>query len=110
MPASQQHTPKTIQCQVVGWVLVLPLLVSFVRLPFPFGLILVLGSIGASAYGIWVARQHANRRWTVFASIVTALNVMSLILMGTASVLKSLYYLSWHYWYPHYTNWVYWNF
>lgn len=104
-----QHTPKAIQRQVVGWVLVLPLLVSFLRLPFPFGLLLGLGSIAASAYGIRLARQHANRRLTVFASILTALNVISLVLMGTASFLKALYDISWIYWYPHYSNWVYWN-
>lgn len=90
----KQHTPKAIQRQVVGWVLVLPLLVSFLGLPFPFGQMLGLGTIAASAYGIRLARQHANRRLTVFASIITALNVISLVLMGTASFLKALYYIS----------------
>ena len=110
MHEPKQHTPKAIQHRVVGWVLVLPLLISFLRLPYPFGMLLGLGSIAASAYGIRLARQLANRRLTVFASIITALNVISLVLMGTASFLKALYYISWIYWYPHYTNWVYWNF
>lgn len=110
MQDPKQHTPKAVQRQVVGWVLVLPLLVSFLRLSYPFGMLLGLGSIAASAYGIRLAKQHASRRMTVFASIITALNVISLVLMGTASFLKALYYISWVYWYPHYTNWVYWNF
>ncbi|MBD9459170.1 hypothetical protein IB241_15920 [Pseudomonas sp. PDM05] len=106
----QQHTPKAIRRQVVGWVLVLPLLLSFMRLPFFIGPVIAAGSIVASAYGIRLARQHANRRLTVFASIITAFNVISLLLTGTASFLKALYNISWIYWYPLYANWVYWNF
>ncbi|NVZ68595.1 hypothetical protein [Pseudomonas costantinii] len=110
MIESKQHTPKSILRQVVGWVLVLPLLVSFVRLPFPLGWLLGLGAIAASAYGVRLARRHASRRVTVFALIVTLLNVISLVVMGTASVLMALYYVTWIYGYPHYSSWVYWNF
>ncbi|NVZ19563.1 hypothetical protein [Pseudomonas costantinii] len=110
MLESKQHTPKAILRQVIGWVLVLPLLVSFVRLPFPLGLVLGLGAIAASAYGVRLARRHASRRVTVFALIVTLLNVISLVVMGTASVLMGLYYVAWIYGYPHYSSWVYWNF
>ncbi|TFF09118.1 hypothetical protein EXW72_09275 [Pseudomonas sp. BCA14] len=105
-----QCTPKPILRQVVGWVVVLPLLVSFVRLPFPFGLFLALGSIVASAYGVWLARRHASRRVTVFAWGVTLLNATSLILTGNASVLVALYWTAWLYGYPYYSNWVYWTF
>jgi hypothetical protein len=104
-----QHTPKTVLRQVVGWVLVLPLLGTFVRLPFPLGLILGLGAIAASAYGVRYARRHASRRVSVFAGIVTLLNVMSWVAMGEVSILMGLYRISWLYGYPYYSHWVYWN-
>ncbi|RMP62330.1 hypothetical protein ALQ18_01196 [Pseudomonas marginalis pv. marginalis] len=90
----EQHTPNPVLRKVVGWVLVLPLLASFVTLPFPLSLFLVLGVIAASAYGVRLAVRHASRRVTVFALIVTVLNVISLVLMGTASVLMALYSIS----------------
>jgi hypothetical protein len=105
-----QPTPKPILRQVVGWVVVLPLLVSFVRLPFPFGLFLVLGTLVASAYGVRFARYHASQRVTLFALIVTLLNVISTFAIGEVSALMGLYRLSWLYWYPYYSNWIYWNF
>ncbi len=104
-----QRTPKNTPRQVVGWVLVLPLLVSFVKLPFPPGLLLALAAMAASAYGVWFARRHASRRITLFALVVTLLNVLSLVALGEASVLMGLYRVSWFYWYPYYADWVYWN-
>jgi hypothetical protein len=105
-----QPTPNPILRQVVGWVVVLPLLVSFVRLPFPFGWFLGLGTLVASAYGVRFARHHASQRVTLFALIVTLLNVISTFAIGEVSALMGLYSLSWLYWYPHYSNWVYWHF
>ena len=98
MPESVRHTPRSILRQVVGWVLVVPLLVSLVRLPFPLGLALALGAIVASAYGVRFARRHASRRVTVLALIGTLLNAISLVVLGTASWLMALYYLSRVYW------------
>lgn len=94
---------------MVGWVVVLPLLVSFVRLPFPLGPLLMLGAIAASAYGAGFAWRYASQRVTVFALIFTLLNVISLVAIGEVSLLKGLYRASWLYWYPYYTDWVYWN-
>ncbi len=105
-----QRTPKPILRQVIGWVVIVPLLLSLVRLPFPFGWFLALGSIAASAYGVWLARHNASRRVTVFAGIGTLLNVISLILAGSASVLMALYTFTWLYGYPYYSNWIYWHF
>ena len=105
-----QATQKPLLRQILGWVLVLPLLISFVRLPFPLGLVLALGVMAGSVYGLRLAHRHATRRVTLFALIVTLLNGISLIAMGTASLLKAVFYLVWLYAYPHYTNWVYWNF
>ncbi|AMS20827.1 hypothetical protein AYK59_11985 [Pseudomonas synxantha] len=110
MVESKQHTPKPILRQVVGWVVVLPLLVSFIRLPFPLALLLQTGALVASAYGVKLAWGHATRRVAVFALIVTLLNVASSFMLSTASVLMGLYYISRLYWYPYYSNWVYWNF
>ncbi len=112
MSESNDSTPRAIRRQVVGWVLVLPLLVSFIKLPLPFPLVFLpgLATIAASVYGVRFAKRHASRRVTVMALIATLLNVISLIGMGTASFLKGLYYLSWVFWYPYYANWVYWTF
>ena len=109
---TQKTTPNIILRQVVGWVLVLPLLISFVRLPFPFPLrfLLEFGVIAASAYGVRFAWRHATPRVAVFALFVTLLNVISMFMLGTASVLKALYIIAWLYGYPYYSNWVYWNF
>ena len=106
---TKKATPKIILCQVAGWVLVLPLLVSFVRLPFPLGLLLESGMIAASAYGVRFAWRHATPGVAVFALFVTLLNVISMVMLSTASVLKALYIIAWLYWYPYYSNWVYWN-
>lgn len=100
---------KPILRQVVGWVVVVPLLVSFLRLPFPLGWFLILGSTAASIYGVRFASRHASRRVTFFALTMTVLNVISLAI-GHASVLVALYWISWLYWYPYYSSWVYWNF
>ena len=105
-----QATPKPLLRQILGWVLVLPLLISFVRLPFPLGLVLALGVMAGSVHGLRLAHRHATRQVTLFALIVTLLNGISLIAMGTASLLKTVFYLVWLYAYPHYANWVYWNF
>ena len=105
----EHPTPKPVLRQVVGWVLVLPLLVALVRLPFPLGLALALGSIVASAYGAWFARRHASRRVMVLALTGTLLNIVSMVALGTASPLMALYYLSRLYWYPYLADWIYWN-
>lgn len=112
MLRTKQPTPKIILRQVAGWVLVLPLLISFVRLPFPFPFILLLelGVIVASGYGVRFAWRHANPGVAMFALIVTLLNVISMVILSTASVLKALYIIAWLYVYPYYASWVYWNF
>ncbi|RUQ44283.1 hypothetical protein D8M30_17075, partial [Corynebacterium pseudodiphtheriticum] len=81
-----QRTPTPILRQMVGWVLVLPLLVAWVKLPFPLGMLLSLGSIAASAYGVWRARRYASRRVTRLAWVVIVLNVSSWVLTANASV------------------------
>ena len=108
----EHPTPKPVLRQVVGWVLVLPFLVSWVRLPFPFplGMLPALGVIAASVYGVRFAWHHASRRVTMFALIVTLLNAISWVMLSTASVLMALCILLWLYWYPYFANWFYWNF
>ena len=110
MLETRDHTAKAVLRQVFGWVLVLPLLVSFLRLPFPFGVLMAVGAIAASAYGVMLAFRHASKRVAVCALMVTLLNVISLILLGTASVLNGLYIIAWLHWYPYYSSWMYWNF
>lgn len=106
----EQRTPKPILRQVMGWVVVLPLMASFVRLPFPLSLPLVVGVIAAAVYGVRFAWRHASRRVTVFALIVTLLNLVSLVAIGYFSILTGLYQLSRVYGYPYYSEWLYWNF
>ncbi|KRP46183.1 hypothetical protein SAMN04490190_2501 [Pseudomonas libanensis] len=101
---------KPILRQVVGWVVVVPLLVSFLRLPFPLGWFLIVGSIAASVYGVRFALRHASRRVTFFALVMTVLNVISSVMIGYASVPMALYRITWLYWYPYYSSWIYWNF
>ncbi|AZF09724.1 hypothetical protein C4J93_1510 [Pseudomonas sp. R2-37-08W] len=105
-----QCTPPPILRQVIGWVVVLPLLVSLARPPFPLGLGLALGAIAASVYGVVFARRHASRRVTVFALVATLLNAVSLVMLSTASVLMALYFIVRLYVYSYVSHWVYWNF
>ena len=93
----KRHTSKPVLRQVLGWVLVLPLLAALLRLTYPFWLIV---PIAASVYGVWFARCHASRRVTVLALVVAVLNIVSVFLMGTASLLQALYYIGWYYWRP----------
>lgn len=110
MLEAKHPTPKPILRQVAGWVVVLPLLVSFLTLPFPLGWFLAFGSIAASVYGVRFASRHASRRVMVLALVITLLNVLSLAMLSHASVLMALYRIAWIYWYPYYSDWVYWNF
>lgn len=110
MPKSKQHTSKPMLHQVVGWVLVLPLLLSFVKLPFLLGSVIAAGSIVGSVYGVLLARRHASRRVVVFAAIVTLLNIISFLLFSTGSLLKALYFTFRLFGYPYLYEWAYWNF
>lgn len=99
-------TPKPLLRQILGWVLVLPLLASFVRLPFPLGLALALGVMAASVYGVLLAKRHASRGVALFALIVTVLNGVAWVVMATPSALKALYYGVWFYLYPYFVSGV----
>jgi len=110
MPEYPQTTPRPILHQVVGWVVVLPLLVSFLRLPVPLGLLLVLASLAGSMYGVRFARRHASRRVSLFALVVTVLNTLSLFAVGQPTIVKVPFLIAWWYVAPYYSNWVYWNF
>lgn len=110
MPEPKHPTPKPVLRQVLGWVLVLPLMLSFVRLPFLLGPVVAAASIVASGYGVWFARHHASRRVTALALALTLFNIVSLLVLGTASLLKALYIVFRLYGYPPIYNWVYWNY
>lgn len=96
--------------QVVGWVLVLPLLLSFVKLPFLLGSVIAAGSIVGSVYGVLLARRQASRRVMVLSSIVTLLNIISFVMFSTGSLLMALYFTFRLFGYPYLYEWVYWNF
>ncbi|TSD78439.1 hypothetical protein FFI16_019155 [Pseudomonas sp. KBS0710] len=106
MPEPEQHTQNSVLRQVVGWVVVLPLMVAFVRLPFPFGLLLSLGALAASAYGAKLAWQYASRPMAVLTLIATLLNAISLFLLSTPSVLMALYTVFRYFLYPLFSNWL----
>lgn len=107
MSEPHPRTPKPILRQVIGWVVVLPLLVSLVRLSFGVSLALALGAIAASVYGVVFASRHASRRVTLFALITTLLNVVSWVMLSTASVVMALYFILRVYGYSYLSHWVY---
>lgn len=110
MPESKIRTPKPILREVVGWVLVVPLLLSFVKPPFLLGSVIAAGSIVGSVYGVLLARRHASRRVVVFTAIITLLNIISFVLLGTGSLLKALYVVIRLFTSAHIYDWIYWNF
>lgn len=91
-------------------VLLLPLLVSLVKLPTLLAITMSMTAIASSIYGVWFAARNAGRWLVAFAAIITLLNLVSMATLGTPSVLRALYILAWLYAYPPVSNWIYWNF
>lgn len=91
--------------KVIGLVLILPLMISLMRL----GGTGVLLALAISAYGVWFAIRYANTRMKVVAVVVTLLNALSAVMLATPSMLMALYYIAWFYAYPAFAEWLYWR-
>ena len=91
--------------KVIGLVLILPLMISLLGLDA----IGVLLAIATSTYGVWFAAQHASRGLTATAAVITLLNVVSMLMLSTPSVLMALGYIAWFYAYPPVSEWLYWR-
>ncbi|KAA0943431.1 MULTISPECIES: hypothetical protein [unclassified Pseudomonas] len=109
MFSPNQRSSGPVIRKVVGLVVLLPLLLTLVKLPFFLAITMSLTAIASSFYGFWFAVRNAGRWLAAFAGAMALLNLISLIAMGTPSVLKGLYYIAWLYGYPIYSNWAYWN-
>ncbi|QJI27748.1 hypothetical protein HKK55_03175 [Pseudomonas sp. ADAK18] len=110
MLSSNQHGSKAVLRKVVALVLLLPLLVTLVKLPTLLAITMSMTAIASSIYGVWFAISNAGRWLTIFAVIITLLNLLSMATLGTPSVLRALYIIVWLYAYPPFSNWLYWNF
>ncbi|UII72898.1 hypothetical protein LVW35_06885 [Pseudomonas sp. HN11] len=91
--------------KVIGLVLILPLMISLMRL----GGTGVLLALATSAYGAWFAVRYASTRLKVTAVLVTLLNLLATVLLSTPSVLMALGYIAWLYAYPALSEWLYWQ-
>ena len=91
--------------KVIGLVLILPLMISLMRL----GATGVVLAIATSADGVWFAAQQANRGLTATAVAITLLNLVSAVMLSTPSVLMALGYIAWLYAYPPLSEWDYWR-
>ena len=89
----------------MGFVLILPLMISLMRLGNPGAAL----AIAASAYGIWFAAKNASRGVMATAVMITLLNVVSLLLLSTPSALMAVGYIVWLYAYPPLSEWLYWR-
>ena len=90
---------------VSGLVLIVPLMISLTNL----GGTGVVLAIASSAWGVWVAARHGNRRLTVMAVVATLLNLVSTVMLSTPSILMALGYIAWIYAYPALSEWLYWR-
>ena len=91
--------------KVIGLVLVLPLMISLMRL----GGTGVLLALASSAYGSWFAARYASKGLTVTAVLFTLLNLVSTVMLSTPSVLMALGYITWLFAYPALYEWLYWR-
>ena len=91
--------------KVIGLVLILPLMISLMRL----GGTGVLFALATSAYGVWFAVRYASTGLKVTAVLVTLLNILSTVLLSTPSVLMALCYIAWLFAYPAFSEWLYWR-
>ena len=91
--------------KTIGFVLILPLMIALMGL----GGVGVLLAIATSGYGIWFATKQASTGLTATAVIITLLNLVSLVMLSTPSVLMALGYIAWLYAYPSLSEWLYWR-
>ncbi|MGH8383283.1 hypothetical protein [Pseudomonas sp.] len=99
MLLNNTHDPqKRPMHQVVGLVLVIPLLISFVKLPLLMSPIAAIAAVLGSAYGAHLARQQNSHKLVVFAWTMAILNALSVIAMSTPSAAMGLYFLARHEW------------
>lgn len=110
MPSPKQPDSRAVLRKVLALVILLPLLVSLVRLPLGLAMVVSLAAIAASAYGFWFAVRNARGWLVMFAGVMTLLNFASLIALASPSVLKGLFSIAWVYGYSYFSNWAYWNF
>ncbi|MGY2291774.1 hypothetical protein ACW9H6_18545 [Pseudomonas sp. SDO528_S397] len=101
--------PGSIARKVIGLVVVLPLLLALARLPFGLALAVSLVAVASSAYGAWLASRQGGRVLVAFATAMALLNLTSLVMLSTPSVLMGLYYLGWSYGYPMFSHWYDWH-
>lgn len=91
--------------KIIGFVLILPLMISLMGL----GGVGALLALATSGYGIWFAAKHASKGFTATAVIITLLNLVSTVMLSTPSVLLAMGYLAWVYGQAPIYEWLYWR-
>ncbi|MBV4454333.1 hypothetical protein [Pseudomonas azadiae] len=102
LPHTQKTSTQAFR-KVVALVLIIPLLLPLMRAPLGLGRYVAIATVGGSLYGAWYAWQHTSRSLAIGATLMALLNLLSLVAMGTASIiwfvfiLARLYGSSWWY-------------
>ena len=107
MRPSIEKTSRQVFRKVVGLVLIIPLLLPLVPIPFGLGGLASITAVAGSLYGAWYARQHTSRSVTLGASIMALLNLGSLVVLSTPSIVWFIFQVSWVYGSG---NWIHWRF
>lgn len=106
LPKVQKTSTRTLR-KVVGFILIIPLLLPLMRMPFGLGRYAAIAAVAGSLYGAWYAWRHASRGLAIGATIMALLNLGSLVAMGTASIAWFVFNIAWVY---GANNWTYWRF
>ncbi|WP_141231041.1 hypothetical protein [Pseudomonas sp. Irchel 3F5] len=89
---------QRLRYKVIGYVLILPLAVSLVKLPPALALATAGAAVILGLYGAYLAASQGSRTLAFFAGTTAALNTLSLIALGTASAVIGGYWLAWIGW------------
>lgn len=100
--ASRQAVRK-----VVGFVLIIPLLLPLMQIPFDLKGLPSIATLAGSFYGAWYAWQHTSRGVAISAGILALLNFASWVLLSQPSIVWFIVHVTWAYGSG---NWIHWRF
>ncbi|MBN2990815.1 hypothetical protein JWR97_04440 [Pseudomonas cedrina subsp. fulgida] len=106
LPPVQKTSARTLR-KVVGFVLIIPLLLPLMPIPFGLGRYAATAAVAGSFYGAWYAWRHAGGGLAIGAILVALLNLGALVAMGPPSIVWFVVYVAWAYGSG---SWIHWRF
>ncbi|TFY91781.1 hypothetical protein DYL59_04700 [Pseudomonas kairouanensis] len=107
MRTSAPVTSRQAVRKVVGLVLIIPLLLPFIQIPFDLKGLPSIATLAGSFYGAWYARQHTSRGVAISAGGLALLNFGSWLVLSQPSIVWFIVQVAWAYGSG---NWIHWRF